>query len=508
MTASRFSFSDIAFAILLWALMIAKYGYIYGTSDHEELLVYVQYLTHPGSYVHDFFVQSLSGSVPNERTVMTMLLVPFEPHLCITIFLAHFLNTVVMILALVAIARCFIADRYAAWVAVFLSFFVLYNRALGGVDLYSAAFQTGDLSATIAAWALYYFLQRRYMTSCILASVASVVHVLVGFDLMVVLCGVMVWKWALTKEISFGQLARFAGLYICTAGVYLALVFRAKSSGNGTIPDEELFNIMFLFRHPHHFIFHLFSWGSRLLFIAYTLVALVFYCLRSGTVFQFILISLLLLVPYIVATDHFHWVLAASFQWYKVTPWIKVFAAIAITAWIFELVPNIMAQYSVWVDRGVTVAGAIACVVVFMSFADGSIAHGYKQHNEPEIRLSIKLKEMVPQDAVFIQPFEVTGLKFYSLRSSYIDFKAIAKNKQDTREWYRRIQEVYGLDYHMKEKGFELERKADEYFNNLSESQLTTLRSEGVTHMITTVRRVGEQHRLILEAEGFYVYAL
>lgn len=508
MTSTRLSLSDIAFAILLWALMIARYGYIYGTSDHEELLVYVQYLAHPGTYLHDFFVQSLNGSVPNERTVMTMLLLPFERHLCLTIFLAHCINTVVMILALIRITRLFVANRYAVWLAVFLSFFVLYNRALGGVDLYSPAFQTGDLSATIATWALFYFLERRYMLASALVSLASVVHVLVGFDLMVVLCGVMLWKWQLTKEITAGQMMRFAGLYICTAGIYLVLVFRAKSAGNGSIPDEELFNIMFLFRHPHHFIFHLFTWGSRLLFGAYTALAVLYFSLRSRTMLQFIVVCLIILVPYVIATDHFHWILVASFQWYKVTPWIKFFGAIAIASLTFDLAPNIMARYSVWIDRVVVVGGIGAGAAVFFFFFDGTIAHGYKQHNEAEIRLSIHLKNKVPVDAVFIQPFGVTGLKFYAMRSSYIDFKAIAKNKQDTREWYRRIQEVYGLDYHMPEKGFEMERRADEYFNSLSDAQLATLQREGVTHMITTVQRAAGTHRLILSEQGFYVYEL
>ncbi|MBS1622397.1 MAG: hypothetical protein JST83_00060 [Bacteroidetes bacterium] len=508
MISSRLTFTDITFAILLWALMIAKYGYTYGTSDHEELLVYVQYLTHPGLYTHDFFVQSLNGSVPNERTVMTLLLLPFEAHLGITIFLAHFLNTVVMILALIRIARLFIADRYASWGAVFLSFFLLYNRALGGVDLYSAAFQTGDLSATIATWGLLYFLEHRYIRASVLVSIASIIHVLVGFDLMVVLCGVMVWRWLLTREVSFIEVARFMGLYVCTAGIYLILVFRAKSAGNGTIPDEELFNIMFLFRHPHHFIFHLFSWGSRLLFLGYTVWALIFYSLRSRIVFQFIMVSLLILVPYVIATDYFHWVLAASFQWYKVTPWVKMFASIAIVSVVYERLPNIMAQYSVWINRGIRVAGVLAGMIMFMLYFHGDIAHGYKQYNDAEIRLSLRLKEIVPQDAVFIQPFEITGLKFYGQRSSYIDFKAIAKTKQDTREWYRRIQEVYGLDYDMPEKGFALESKADRYLNELSENQLAKLKQEGVTHMITTRKRPGTGHRLILQTEGYYVYQL
>ncbi len=488
--------------------MIAKYGFIYGTSDHEELLVYVQYLAHPGLYAHDFFVQSLCGSVPNERTAMATLLLPFEPHLAVTVFLGHFLNTVLMILALVRITRSFIPNRYGAWASVFLSYFFFYNRALGDIDFYSAAFQAGDPSAVLAVWALVFFLEQRYMLACVLASIASVIHVLVGFDLMAVLCGVMIWKWLISREVSLRQAASFIGLYICTAGVYLIMVFRAKSAGNGSLPNEELFNIMFLFRHPHHFIFHLFSWSSRILFVIYTSVALVFFSLRSRTVFQFLAVCLIVMIPYIIATDYLHSVLIASFQWYKVAPYMKFFGMMAIAALIFEAMPNILPRNTVWIDRSVLLSGFVAGMLVFMLYFRGDIAHGYKQENAAEVGLSLKLKDMVPLDAVFIQPFEVTGLKFYAQRSSYVDFKAIAKNQKDTREWYRRIQEVYGLDYHTDVSGFHMQDKANEHLDHLDETALAKLRMEGVTHMICHTDQYRAAHHLILSENGYYVYEL
>ncbi|MGF1957892.1 hypothetical protein ACQUFE_18680, partial [Enterococcus casseliflavus] len=72
---------------------------------------------------------------------------------------------------------------------------------------------------------------------------------------------------------------------------YLIMVYRAKAAGDGTIPKAELFDIMFVFRHPHHFIFSTFPRITKVLFVIYTTAALIYYSKWSRTVFQFVVVS-------------------------------------------------------------------------------------------------------------------------------------------------------------------------------------------------------------------------
>ena len=504
----RITLPDIAFAVLLWMLLILKYGYTFGTNDHIELLPYVLFLKNPLLFPHDLFIQSLNASLPNERTVVAHLLLPFADHLRGTIFLLHFLNTVLLLLALIKLAGRFIDNKYFAWLAVCVSVLALNDKGLGNVDLYTPSIQASDVSCMIIAWALNVFLDRKYLLASVLMSAATFIHVLEGFDIMVVLCGVMVLKYIWDKEISLREVISFIGIYILTAGVYLFFIYRAKTGGAGALSSHELFEIMFAFRHPHHFIFSTFPLFNKVLFVFCIAAGLVYYPNRSKGLFQFIAIGALGVLVYIIAVDVLHLVFIANFQWYKVVQWTKVLGIIAAYAYVFNYIDAYIASENRVLNYVVIGIGLLAGCFMFYQFCNGFFDTGYRQHNENEIALCNKVKELTPIDAVFIQPFEMTALKFYGQRSSYVEFKAMAKNQKDLKIWYERIQEVFGLNYEVDKNGFNMQWKADEHLDNLSEEQLIKLKREGVTNIICRTARYQQWHKQILSENGYFVYQL
>ena len=155
-----------------------------------------------------------------------------------------------------------------------------------------------------------------------------------------------------------------------------------------------------------------------------------------------------------------------------------------------------------------TVIGLVAVCFMFYQFNTGFFDIGYKQYNENEITLCKKINTATPIDAVFVQPFEMTALKFYGQRSSYVEFKAIAKSQKDLKVWYERIQEVFGLNYETDKNGFDMQWKANEHLDNLNEDQLTALKKEGVTNIICRTTRYQQEHKLILSENGYFVYQL
>ena len=508
MRESHITLPDIAFAILLWALLILKYGYTFGTNDHIELLPYVLFLKNPLLFPHDLFIQSLNASLPNERTVVAHLLLPFVNHLRGTIFLLHFFNTILLVLALIKLAGRFIDNRYVAWLAVCVSVLALNDKGLGNVDLYTPAIQASDVSCMIIAWALNVFLDRKYLLTSVLMSVATFIHVLEGFDVMAVLCGVMLIKYIRDKEISFREVITFIGVYVLTAGIYLFFIYRAKTGGSGALSSHELFEIMFAFRHPHHFIFSTFPVFNKVLFVLCIAAGLMYYQNRSSALFQFVAIGAFGVLVYIISVDVLHLVFIANFQWYKVVQWTKILGIIAAYAYVFNFFSAYMANKNRVLDYTMTGIGILTGCFMFYQFSNGFFDTGFKQHNENEIALCNKLKEVTPVDAVFIQPFEMTALKFYGQRSSYVEFKAIAKNQKDLKTWYERIQEVFGLNYEVDKNCFDMQWKADEHLDNLDESQLAKLKSEGVTNVICRTAKYQQGHKLILSENGYFVYQL
>src|SRR4051812_30235057 len=108
----KFSHPHILFAILAWSLLVLRFGYCFGTNDQVELLPYVLYLHDNTLYPYDLFIRGLSASVPNERTIVAHLLLPFVNHLEIACFLLHFLSTVLMVVGLCKLGGRFIKNRY------------------------------------------------------------------------------------------------------------------------------------------------------------------------------------------------------------------------------------------------------------------------------------------------------------------------------------------------------------------------------------------------------------
>ena len=508
MRVFRLTLSDLAFAILLWVLLIVRYGYTYGTNDHIELLPYVLFLKNPLLFPHDLFIQSLHASLPNERTVMAHLLLPFASHLRVTIFLLHFLNTVLMLLGLIKLAGRFIDNKYISWLVVYVSVLVLNDKGLGNVDLYTPAVQAGDVSCMVIIWALNVFLDRKYLLTAAMMSLATFIHVLEGFDAMALLCGVMLLKYLWDKEIDLRLLLKFYCIYFLTAGVYLLFIYRAKTGGAGAIAPEELFQIMFAFRHPHHFIFCTFPLFNKLLFGFCLIASLAYYKGRSRTIIQFVSIGTIGLIIYIISVDVLHLVFIANFQWFKAVQWIKFLALVAAFAIVFNYVSAYIANESKVLNMLVIAMGFVAGSFMFYQYSIGTLDKGYKQHNENEIAICCKVNTVTPIDAVFIQPFEMTALKFYGQRSSYVEFKAIAKNQKDLKIWYERIQEVFGLSYEKDKNGFNMQWKADDHLDNLQEAEFEKLKTEGVTNIICRTAKYQQGHKLILSENGYFVYEL
>lgn len=501
--------SSILFAIFAWSLLILRFGYQYGTGDQVELLPYVLYLNDTTLYAHDFFIQGLHAQQPNERTVMAHLLLPFVNHLEIVCLLLQFLVSIVLVLGIEQLALRFVKNKYTAWLIILTALIPLNDYTLGNVEIYSECLQAGSLATAIIVWAINLFLDKKYTLASVLMSVASIIQILDGLDVMLLLSLVLL-IFTIQRKATIQQFATFVGIFAATALVYMVLILQAKS-GEGTLSNEQLFSILFEFRHPHHFIFSTFSKLKVAVFFLLSIIGLVYFFRKSSTLFYFIAAGLLGVVVYAVITDVFHTIFIANFQFYKVTQWIKLLCVIAAFAYIESRIGEYKNfKLPVWLERSKLIAGTVICFTVIIFFADKlpyKVPYqilGLKERDDA-INICEQIKQVTPKDAVFVQPFDDTALKYHAQRSSYVEFKANVRHKAFVGEWYKRVQQVYRISVEREKSGFALRSVAD---INFCHADVAKLKGLGITHILTKKDCPLPQGTLILQNNTYAVYQL
>ena len=118
------------------------------------------------------------------------------------------------------------------------------------------------------------------------------------------------------------------------------------------------------------------------------------------------------------------------------------------------------------------------------------------------------INEVTPSDAVFIQPFENTELKFFAQRSSYVEFKANVRNKKFVGDWYDRIQLVFDVSAENTEKGFALQQKANENYYTENRWVLSSRAGQGISYMLVKKNYAPPFGTKILENNSYAVYQL
>ncbi|MBL0309401.1 MAG: hypothetical protein IPP77_06945 [Bacteroidetes bacterium] len=501
----------ILFALLVWSLLILRFGYRFGTGDQVEVLPYTLWLQDSSLYPHDFVIQALASSVPNERTAIAYLLLPFVNHLEVACLIFHCLFTVILILGLMKLAEMFIQNKYFAWLSIPAALIVFNDFALGNLELYNHCLQASLIAVAIIGWAILYFFQGKYLHFISLMSIASIMHGLEGLDVMLVL-GIILLILIYQKKISLSKFFLLCGIYLGTAGIYLLALFFAKQ-GNTDISNTELFEILFRFRHPHHFIFLSFPKFKMVVFFLLTLFSMWYFRNRSPILFRFMLIGFIGILLYAISVDGFQNIFIANFQLYRITTWMKFFGVVAVVAWIERFVSFVsLSHLFVSFGKSFLLISITDCWIVILSFNQmlpykvPFELFSLKENNEM-ISICQEIKNVTPKDALFIQPFDNSELKYYAERSSYVEFKANVHDKKYVREWYKRIQLVYGLDIEDSQKGFGLKKIADDNFA-LDSDRLKALKLEGVTHMLVEKGYHPPIGELIVSNNSYAVYQL
>lgn len=510
--------TSLLFAFSMWVFLIWRAGYGFGSADQVELLPYSLFLDDPSLYSKDFFLHSLNSTFPNERILLSEFLRLFSANYELACFVLHLLSVVLLITGMQYMGLVLVGNISIARIAILLNFSILYNHGLGDVELYSDVVQASSISIGFVAFALYYFFRSKYVPAFTLISLATIIHPLEGLTVFLVMAACISTFTVYYKEVNYATCAKVLALYIFTAGVYSAWLVIGKSEGISTFDKQfdgdTFFRIYYEFRHPHHFLFAHQLLVDKIAFIGFSATALFAGFNGKRHLLWFSIFSILGVTVYAISTDILHLSDIANLQFYKVVQWLKFIAVLCAVNYSAKFIPALRALFNRTAVIGLTVfAGLLFIGMYFYPAAVGKANARYQftknwKQEDDMVAICTAIEKNVSRDALFIQPFTTTELKFFGRVSLYTEWKAFPKNRGDVFEWYRRTQQVYGVSLADTERGFYLQQKTDAHYEHLSPAALQQLKQEGVTHMLTLKTAVPAIGTLILQNNTYAVYQL
>ncbi len=463
-------------------------GYIFGGSDHIDLLSYVRYLTNTRLYPHDFFVQHLAAHSPNERTVLAHLLAATGPGLEWACLLLHAGATIALLAGLHRWAATLI--RHPLWIwAALASLFVPFSLvSLGGNQLYYNQLLGSNLAKALGVWALWWAYRGQWWRFVPLAALATLLQPLAGGQVFVL--GVFAAIFA--KKIRF---SKDIWPIICYAALAAPIAYLLLHQyADALVPPDKVLEMM-QFRLSHHFLPSAFGWVNTVVLVPFLLFAVWYFRKRHIFLFWLMLGVLLPAVAYVFLVEKWHVTACFASQWFKTTIWAKAFSVMALVAVLEKQWPQIGQNYtSKWLrwERPVLLAVTALLLCIMTFYPNGIVGKrayqlpwsNYRTAN-PEVDIALQARTRTPLDAVFVQPASITAFKYYSERSSFVDAKAVVHHQGGMAVWYDRMWEVYGLDLAHRDPRMGLYAQGDSLFSQLREGDFLFLRDEGATHVLT-----------------------
>ncbi len=503
-------FGSFIFAVFTFCLLTWRWGYQYGTNDQVELLPYALFLSDHSFYPHDFFIQSLNANTPNERTVMATLLLPFIRSIEVWNIVLHVFFSLVLFVGLDRLGKMLLTNEWLGRLALIASFLFLYDYAPGGNEIWVAGFQAGSVACALVPWAIILFLNARYNWSALLFGILSLIQSLDGLNVWAAF-SVVLFVLCVAKRVKWIDFISWTAIYLIVAAPLLLGIFLAKSGVQSSLTDTEVFDIMFKFRHPHHFIFSTFSKVHMLVFFVLSFCALLYFASINTKLFLFVLVSLGAMFFYAIAVDLFHFIPIANFQVYKLGQWAKLLGVFALIGLLKDYLPVDLVKRN---NGYALVALSLVSIILVLSLTilpglkNPNADYQFPCNNDDAIAICKAIEANTSKDAVFIQPFAFTALKWHAKRSSYVEFKANVRNRAFVGQWYQRIQQLYGVDYTRNERGFDMEKKANKHFNHLSKEELQILKGNGVTHVLTFPDAIPLGYTAITQNKSYAVFKL
>ena len=472
----------------IYILVIGRWGYELGRDDQIQAIGYAEMINDSSLFTTDFYLQNIDKVKPNERFVFSYFMSFFSGNYPIYLFLMHYITSMLLFFGIYKIAALYIKNEVLRWLTLPALFIPLYLYYLGSCEVYYPNFFVSIFVKTIGIWGVYLFLKKYYYYAILVFIVATFFHQVVGLQLFMITTGVLlIGKLFYDLRIDWIKIGLIILTYILTAGIWM-IVLKQKFEAGFTGNNQELFDIIFKFRLPHHYLPSTFPIKQWLVEGVLLLIGLRFFYQKSQAVFLFYLSVILGLIVYTIGVESFNYINITAFQWFKTTMWLEIFSVIAFFALLEKHLPFLKSKIFKALSYTGVFAGAIIVIITVTSFKEKipfkvKYDFGTQYTDDANVDIAIKIKAKTSKDALFVHPQNYTELRYYAERNSFVDYKIMPLRKQTIMLWWDRLSYIYGYDY--KDVGINKLEFANSYYKSLKENDFVKLKQYGVGYILT-----------------------
>jgi hypothetical protein len=475
--------TSLTAAIILYAVVIVYQGYQYGQGDQSQILPCLWAQDHPGTYAHDHYVTHYLSSGINERTIFHFLLRHAGYDQPWLVWLWHALSGIGLILALISISSLFISNKVWQWLSIGMILTIGFHTSTGSNELYYNLFIPSLPAKALAAWAIYFWLRNKYAGWIVLLILAGYLQPLVGVQVFILTTtGMLIEKWKNPDLIRIPW--RLLLLYIIATAPWMILLILNNGSGH----DPQTFMNIMEFRLSHHFFASYFGLLNLLLGLFFAIISIWFY---KDKLKWFLITILVGCIVYEIGVELMRSPLVLYTQWWKTTIWMEALAIIALVAF-FEKIKSVTRLFS---KLNLILPVSLLLIVSFYRLSGffGEIPDymlPWVHTKTSEVDISEIAQKLTPENATFIIPPDLTAFRWYSKRDTYVDYKAMIHNEPFLKDWYDRINEIYGYNLDLKKSGISFIQQANETLK--SRELITRWKSLGVTHLISATSGISD----------------
>jgi hypothetical protein len=470
---------------LIYITLLIALGYQYGFSDQIEVLPYWQSLFTPEGWSGDFFVSHQLDRTPNERYLFVQLLSLTGPPHPVTVFILHFLTTMLLLWGLDRVTRIWIKTPYVRAGVLFATALLLYGINTGGNELYYPILTNSYVAQVIGIHAIYYWLRQKVYPTTLLLIAAGLMHILIGVQLFCLIMGATAIEAIRHKTLP--SILRVNALplvlWLVTVGTLLVLLFIQVNEGY--IDPALQFEIM-EFRLAHHFFPGYFPLKSWLVVGGLAAASLIAFQHRSQKLLHFAALTIIGCIIYTIGVYPLSSTAILSSQWFEATIWLEFVGLLGLAIFYVKKI-----QLPIADKLSLPVISAVACALVALLawssvpvFDSKVVSSPVGNEPDAQIDLARQAAALTDSTALFLLPPEMTAFKWYAKRASYVDYKAMIHHKAVMSEWYQRVQWAYGLDIESRRNGEDMYQIAGMHMAGLLKNDQGGLADRGITHVV------------------------
>ena len=480
-------------------IIVTLFNYSFGNNDHIEQLPII-YRTLDADYLtNDFFVNSNAGFSPRYYYSKFVGFLGFLIGIPLFFFIGTLLSNIAVSILTYLCAKTLFKNELTGIIASAMVM-VMPTIALGGdLVLYASMFTPTTLVFPMILLAFYFFLKEKMLLCVLTTGVASIFHVLIGFEYGVLFLFVSIILDIIQKK-GFKIILKKLSLFVVIL-VFLLPNLIPHFQQNTVIESSLFIEIVAKFRHPHHYILGGVLPGADFLklFIIEFIILITFGIVKRNitearhlkSIETFTILFSLGAGLSFIFVEGFPTKLVTTLQFLRLLnfgKWlllilVSYFIALEISKRKFNLRNRltIILFGLLILMSGISIAKIILSItlfsfLIFLSYRQkkknftvistvliglililnvvnisklGPYQKKYlssKGLTNTESELSKFIQSNTEKNSVFLAPHLFGFLRTETKRAIVVDFKAFPFQEGAMQEWYQRIKDCYGLD--------------------------------------------------------------